>query len=325
MFRLKVFIVGVLVVGLMAGIAIPALAATSAGNSGEAIPVTDEGALAAIESVEAYAKCLELEEDNENMPTPDPTRCKIVGGFHGVWGTDDDSTTEPVGELYGVYGPRHRLGETCTVFKGVWTTEDGEIGGYLKGKCADGKFRGYWYRPENGAGGPIEGIYYPACSEYAADVPTRYFEGKWSTRDGETTGYLNGTWSPAVAWERDGKFKGEWVRGSELPADGTLRGFYGHIKLADGTTISYFKGKWTSNDGARGLLSGLTVNGSFCGVWKDRVGNPRGYLKGTYANHEFEGKWGHFGEEAEGRLWGTYGPLNTTPISIEKELTAIAG
>ena len=88
------------------------------------------------------------------------------------------------------------------------------------------------------------------------------------------------------------------------------------IKLVDGTSMHYVRGRWSSDEGVRGRLGALVVDGSFYGLWDCPSSKAGGYLKGVWAEQEFRGVWGHLGHEPEGRLWGRYGPF-PTPQKLE--------
>jgi hypothetical protein len=339
-------IMGLLLVGLVVGIAIPAAMASRAANPGDGtLPATaDEAELAELAADlqeadpvtgndEAAAKEIKLLE------------VTLGGGFQGVWGTDN---ADPMGSLVGIYGKVKRAGgQEVGYFKGIWLTDNDNVFGYLRGSCSDnGTFAGVWRNPETGAGGPVNGTYSPTSGD---NVTAGEFNGTWETRDGEQGGYLRGTWSPAVSVEREGRFGGRWINGEgasvlgkdarisarrsangdaagnlKLNRAGRIWGCYGEIKLADGSSISYFRGKWhAANNRVHGRLGGLAVDGKFYGMWSGQQKGwcSGGYLAGDYSYDSqlekepkgtFEGVWGRFGQEDNGQLKGKFGP---TPVS----------
>ena len=323
---MKVLIIGMLVVGLMVGVTVPALASSGAADSrGTTSSLSSLGAEAML--IEANLEALEEIEIGDLIPMPCPRRpIRLQGGLHGVWGTDNATSVEPPGVLAGIYGTaRTANGTTLGFFGGIWRNENGTLGGYLKGRYANGHFRGVWRCLETGVGGPVEGTYAPSvnATNNATDSVVHHFVGKWATRDGQQSGYLRGTWAPLVQSQLQGRFAGLWVcdtniSAAEIAPDGRLFGIYGVIELADGSSIHYFRGKWRSHEGARGQLRSLALNGTFYGIWNSRNGNAHGYLKGVYGDHEFKGVWGRAGNAAEGRLWGRYGP-SVTPRPVEEQ------
>ena len=338
-------IIGLLLVGLVVGIAVPTVMASRAANPGDGIlPATaDEAELAELAADlqeadpvtgndEAAAKEIKLLE------------VTLGGGFQGVWDTDNAEDADPMGSLVGIYGKAKRAGgQEVGYFKGIWLTDNDTVFGYLRGICSDnGTFAGVWRNPETGVGGPVNGAYSPTNDD---NVTAGEFNGTWETRDGEQSGYLRGTWSPAVSVEREGRFGGRWINDNQISAlckgarisakckakcdaecirAGRIWGCYGRIDLADGSSINYFRGKWhATNNSAHGRLGGLAIDGKFYGIWgghKKGCG-VGGYLNGDYSYDEqlekepkgtFEGVWGRFGQEDNGQLKGKFGPM---PVS----------
>jgi hypothetical protein len=316
---LKVIVTAILVVALLAGGTISVLAQTgnATGNVTGAPPPLD------IADIEALVGELEGVEEFEIMPEPLPGRTATIdGGFRGVWGRDNATNSEPPGVLGGLYGRvQEPDGSGSGYFGGIWKDKNGGPGGYLQGRYANGYFWGVWRCLETGARGILGGTYVPAPGA-TSDVPHR-FSGIWITRDGQQTGYLKGTWSPAVQSQPAGRFAGQWTHDNDVTAaqvapDGRLSGTYHRLELADGSSIRYFKGRWSSNEGARGRLGGLVHDGGFYGLWNSRNSDAQGYLKGAWADHRFRGVWGYTGQEPGGRLWGRYGPY-VTPEPLEAE------
>jgi hypothetical protein len=339
-------IMGLLLVGLVVGITVPAVMASRAANPGdETSPTT----AAEAELAEFAADLEEADPVTDNADAGEGKEIKLLevtlgGGFQGVWGSDNAEETDSTGSLAGIYGRVKRAGgREVNYFKGVWLTDNGTVFGYLRGTCSDnGTFRGVWSNPETGVGGPLSGEYSPTDSD---NVTSGEFNGNWETRDGEQSGYLRGTWSPAVSVEREGRFGGRWVNGDQVSVVGNghrasakckakvnaqclragrLWGSYGEIGLADGTSIHYFRGKWhAANNGAHGQLGGLAIDGKFYGVWggHKKVCRAGGYLTGDYSYDSqldkdpkgmFEGVWGRFGQEGSGQLKGKFGPLGVS-------------
>jgi len=342
-------IMGLLLVGLVVGIAIPAAMASRAANPGDGIlPATaDEAELA-----ELAADLQEADPvtDNDEAAAKEIKLLEVTlgGGFHGEWGTDNTADADPVGTLVGIYGKVKRAGgKEAGYFKGIWLTDNGTAFGYLRGLCSDnGTFTGVWRNSETAAGGPVNGTYSPTSGD---NVTAGEFTGTWETRDGEQSGYLRGTWSPAVSVEREGRFGGRWINGEgasvlskgarisarrnangaavgnlKLNRAGRIWGCYGEIKLADGSSINYFRGKWhAANNRAHGRLGGIAIDGKFYGMWGGQQKGCRagGYLTGDYSYDSqlekepkgtFEGVWGRFGQEDNGQLKGKFGPV---PVS----------
>jgi len=345
-------IMGLLLVGLVVGITVPAVMASRAANQGDGIS----------SATAAEAELAELAADWEEAdPVTDNTgegkgikllEVTLGGGFQGVWGTDNTEDADPAGSLVGVYGKVKRAsGNEVNYFKGLWLTDNGTVFGYLRGICSDnGTFAGAWSNPETGAGGPVNGTYSPTDSD---NVTSGEFNGRWETRDGEQSGYLRGTWSPTASVEREGRFGGRWINDNQVSAvckrarvsakckakvnaeclrAGRVWGCYGEIKLADGTSIHYFRGKWhAANNRAHGRLGGLAIDGKFYGVWggHKKVCRGGGYLAGDYSYYgqlekepkgTFEGVWGRFGQEDSGLLKGKFGSLGVSEPFEDQEL-----
>lgn len=305
---LRVLITAVIAVALLAGGTVSALADTGGGNASESVPPVD------ITDLEAMADELEGIEEFELEPAPLPGRdVSIDGGFRGVCGSDNKPDEEAAGLVAGIYGTVDEPdGTGYGFFGGVWRNHNGELGGYLQGRYANGYFWGTWRCLETGTGGFVGGTYTPDPN--AVNDLVNRFTGIWITGDGQHTGYLKGTWAPVVESHVGGKFAGMWkydpdASAVDVAADGKLRGTYRALHLADGTSMRYFKGRWNANEGARGRLAGLALDGSFYGLWKSNNGSAQGYLKGVWADHSFKGRWGHLGHEPEGVLWGRYGPV----------------
>ncbi|MBN2099658.1 MAG: hypothetical protein JW753_08690 [Dehalococcoidia bacterium] len=337
-------IIGLLLVGLVIGITVPAVMASRAANP-------DDGTLPA---TSAEAELAELAADWEEADpvtgnTGEGKEIKLLevtlgGGFQGVWGTDNAEDADPTGSLVGVYGKVKRAsGLEASYFRGVWLTDNDTVFGYLRGTCSDnGTFIGFWSNPETGVGGPVNGTYSPAGSD---NITPGEFNGTWETRDGERSGYLRGTWSPVVSVEREGRFGGRWINDDQELAlgkrgcafakgkakghvecirAGRVWGSYGEITLADGTSVHYFRGKWhAANDKTHGRLGGLAIDGHFYGVWGShkKICRAGGYLTGDYSYDSqldkepkgtFEGVWGRFGQEDSGLLKGKFGPLGVS-------------
>jgi len=320
---LKVITIFIVTVALVAGGTIAAVADTAPGNT-----TPDELPLD-IADIEAMVAELGDTEDFEIVPAPLPGRSvSIDGGFRGVWCGDNAATDECPGILSGIYGKVEEPdGTGYGYFGGIWNTGNGEVGGYMQGRYADGYFWGTWRCLETGAGGILGGIYAPA-PDASNDVP-HHFIGLWITGDGQQTGYLKGTWSPAVQSQPAGRFAGQWTSGAdetaaEVAPDGRLSGTHHVLRLADGSTVRYFKGRWSSNEGARGRIGGLVLDGRFYGLWNCRNSDAGGYLKGVWADHSFKGVWGHVGQEPGGRLRGRYGPV-VTPEPAEAQPLSVQG
>ena len=344
-------IMGLVLVGLVVGITVPAVMASRAANTGD-------GALPASA---AEAELAELASDwEETDPVTDNTgggkgvkllEVTLGGGFQGVWGTDNTEDADPMGSLVGIYGIVKRAGcQEVGYLRGVWLTDNDTVFGYLRGTCSDnGTFAGVWSNPETGVGGPVEGTYSPTDSD---NVTSGEFNGTWETRDGKQSGYLRGTWSPAVSVEREGRFGGRWINDDQVTAvckgarasvkcrakvnaeckrAARVWGSYGEISLADGTSIHYFRGKWhAANNRAHGRLGGLAIDGQFYGVWggHKKGCHAGGYLTGDYSYNSqlekepkgtFEGVWGRFGQEDSGQLKGKFGPLGVSEPFEDQE------
>jgi hypothetical protein len=350
-------IMGLLLVGLVVGIAVPTVMASRAANPGDGtLPATaDEAELA-----ELAADLQEADPVTDNADTGEGKEIKLLevtlgGGFQGVWGTGNAEDADPMGSLVGIYGKVKRAsGQEAGYFRGIWLTDNDTVFGYLRGICSDnGTFAGVWRNPETGVGGPVNGTYSPTNDD---NVTAGEFNGIWETRDGEQSGYLRGTWSPAVSVEREGKFGGRWINGDQTlalakgarisarrnakgDASGNLKlnragriwGCYGRIDLADGSSISYFRGKWhAANNRAHGRLGGFAIDGKVYGMWggQQKVGNAGGYLTGDYSYDSqlekepkgtFEGTWGRFGQEHSGLLKGKFGPLGVSEPFEDQE------
>ena len=339
-------IMGLLLVGLVVGIAVPTAMDSRAANPGDgALPATaDEAELA-----ELAADLQEADPvtDNDEAAAKEIKLLEVTlgGGFQGEWGTDNAEDADPMGSLVGIYGKVKRAGgKEAGYFKGIWLTDNDTVFGYLRGICSDnGTFTGVWRNSETAVGGPVNGTYSPTSGD---NVTAGEFIGTWSTRDGEQGGYLRGTWSPAVSVERGGRFGGRWINGEgvsvlskgarisarrnangagagnlKLNGAGRIWGCYGEIKLADGSSINYFRGKWhAANNRGHGRLGGIAVDGKFYGMWggHQKGCHAGGYLTGDYScdsqlekepKGTFEGVWGRFGQEDNGQLKGKFGPL----------------
>lgn len=346
-------IMGLLLVGLVVGITVPAVMASRSADSG------DEASLTAVAKAELAEVAADLEEADPTTDNADGGEGKEIkllevtlgGGFQGAWGTDNAEEADSTGSLVGIYGRVKRAGgREANYFKGIWLTDNGTVFGYLRGKCSDnGTFSGVWSNPESGVGGPLSGTYSPTDSD---NVTAGEFNGTWETKDGEQSGYLRGTWSPAVSVEREGRFGGRWINGdhvsvagnghrlsaknkakvnAECVRSGRVWGGYGEIKLADETSIHYFRGKWhAANNSAHGRLGGLAIDGKFYGVWggHKKVCRAGGYLTGGYSYDSqldkdlegtFEGVWGRFGQEGSGQLKGKFGPLGVSEPFEDQE------
>ncbi|OGO05203.1 MAG: hypothetical protein A2Y91_07385 [Chloroflexi bacterium RBG_13_54_8] len=321
--RLGIWTIGLLLVLLATGLAVPALAGSPGSKAIEAVPGSSSGD-AEVAELAAELEVADAVADLEESGDKEIKLLEVTlgGGFLGVWGTDNVQAAEPVGKLAGVYGTVERAdGTKFAFFRGIWISNDGSMFGYLKGRYADGQFKGTWGCPETGAGGSVEGTYTIAGIDNATAGD---FTGIWTTRDGQQKGYLKGTWSPVVSVKREGRFGGRWTCGtaatsSVVDSYGRLWGLYGSIDLADGSSIHYFRGKWdAANDGPHGRLGGLIIDGRFYGLWASHNNLAGGYLKGVWAENLFKGVWGHFGSSAEGRLWGRYGPL-PVPSPVEEQ------
>jgi len=342
-------IMGLLLVGLVVGIAVPTAMDSRAANPGDGIlPATaDEAELA-----ELAADLQEADPvtDNDEAAAKEIKLLEVTlgGGFQGEWGTDNTEDADPMGSLVGIYGKVKRAGgQEAGYFKGIWLTDNDTVFGYLRGICSgNGTFAGVWRNPETGASGPVNGMYSPTSGD---NVTAGEFNGTWETRDGEQSGYLCGTWSSAVSVEREGRLGGRWINGDQtlalaksarisarrnangaaagnlkLNRAGRIWGCYGRINLADGSSISYFRGKWhAANNRVHGRLGGLAIDGKFYGMWSGQQKGCRsgGYLAGDYSYDSqlekepkgtFEGVWGRFGQEDNGQLKGKFGP---TPVS----------
>lgn len=343
-------IMGLLLVGLVIGITVPAVMASRAVDPGDETPATAaEAELAELAAdFEEADPVTDIAGDDKGIKLLEVT---LGGGFQGVWGTDNTEDADPAGSLVGIYSTVKRAeGREVDYFRGVWLTDDGTVFGYLRGIWSDnGTFVGVWSNPEAGVGGPIEGTYSPTDND---NVTSGGFEGTWETRDGEQSGYLRGTWSPAVSLEREGRFGGRWINDDQVSAickgdrvfvkgkarvnagcvrAGRVWGGYGEINLADGTSIHYFRGKWhAANDRAHGRLGGLAIDGQFYGVWSGHKNGCRagGYLTGDYSYDSqlekepkgtFEGVWGRFGQENGGLLKGKFGPLGVSEPFEDQE------
>ena len=344
-------IMGLLLLGLVVGTTIPAIMASRAANPGDG---TSSASAAEAELTELAADWEEADPVTDN--TGEGKGIKLLevtlgGGFQGVWGTDNTEDADPMGSLVGIYGNVKRAGgKEVSYFKGVWLTDNDTVFGYLRGTCSDnGTFAGVWSNPETGVGGPVEGTYSSTDSD---NVTSGEFTGTWETRDGEQSGYLRGSWSPAVSVEREGRFGGRWInddrvlaigKGAHVSAKGNAEvnaecrragrvwGSYGEIGLADGTSIHYFLGKWhAANNRAHGRLGGLAIEGKFYGVWGGHNKGCRagGYLTGDYSYDSqlekepkgtFEGAWGRFGQEDSGLLKGKLGPLGVSEPFEDQE------
>ncbi|MFC2045063.1 hypothetical protein ACFLUH_00080 [Chloroflexota bacterium] len=313
--KLRVLLTSALAVALLFG----AVAPVQASEEKAAVPLTvDE---ISTEELEALDK-LEL--------VPEPTTDGVVsfdGGFRGVWGSNNSTEVRP-GRVTGLYGRvRPDDDNGYGFFGGLWRNGNGEMAGYLKGKYLDGYFYGIWRCLETGAWGPVVGSYYPVPTTSSTDECCR-FEGVWATINGQTTGYLKGTWAPLVTVEPEGRFNGQWMYNNQLTAasiapDGKLAGNYGVAVFRDGTRVHYFNGLWRSanEDSRQGRLGGLVVEWGFYGLWNTADNSqPQGYLKGAWGNNRFRGVWGHFDQSLQGRLWGTYRPFPTLEPVEEQPL-----
>jgi hypothetical protein len=343
-------IIGLLLVGLVVGIAVPTVMTSRAANPGDGtLPaIADEAELAELAADLQEADPVADNSDAGEAKDLKSLEVTLGGGFQSVWGTDNMEDTDPVGSLVGIYGKVKRAGgQEVGYFKGIWLTDNDTVFGYLRGICSDnGTFTGVWRNPETGAGGPVNGTYSPTNDD---NVTGGEFNGTWETRDGERSGYLRGTWSPAVSVEREGQFGGRWINGDRTSAlskgarisarrsangeaagdlklnhAGRIWGCYGRIDLADGSSINYFRGKWhAASNRAHGRLGGIAIDGKFYGMWggQQKGWNSGGYLTGNYSYDSqlekepkgtFEGVWGCFGQEDKGQLKGKFGPM---PVS----------
>jgi type II secretory pathway pseudopilin PulG len=336
------WIIGLLLVGLVAGIAVPAVMASRASNpSDEALAAAaDEADLAELAAALQEADPLVTDNDEEAAKKIKLLEVTLGGGFQGEWGTDNAEDADPMGSLVGIYGKVKRADKQINYFTGIWLADDGSIFGYLRGTCSDnGTFTGVWRNSETEVGGLLNGTYSPVNND---NVTAGEFNGTWETTDGEQSGYLRGTWSPAVSVEREGRFGGLWVNDDQLAAScqgdrvsakckakndaecnraSRIWGSYGRINLADNTTIQYFVGKWHAANGRlHGRLGGVAIDGKFYGVWGGQKNGCRagGYLTGDYSYDSqlekepkgtFEGVWGRFGQEDNGQLRGKFSPL----------------
>lgn len=311
----KLLLVGLLVVGLLAGGTASALSA----NTAESLtPLTES-------EVEELVDELEAVDGMDILPAPMEGRTvKITGGFRGVWGIGEDETADPLGWLVGIYGTVVEPDGTSYGFLGGIYMQKGErIGGLLVGKYADGAFWGTWHSFASETSGQFGGTYTAETEDVEAIV--NRFVGKWEISDGETSGYMKGTWAQRVRARRTGRFQGAWsynddeieLEAVRPEADGRLRGHYGIIKLADGTAIRMFRGGWNSEEGSKDKLIGIGIRGHFAGVWKTSDGDVGGYLTGAYREHRFRGVWGTMGEEPAGKLWGRYGRMPQVEAEAE--------
>ena len=346
-------VMGLLLVGLVVGITVPAVMASRASNSGDMTPATTT---AAAELAQVAADLEEANPATDNADAGESKEIKLLevtlgGGFQGEWGTDNAEQAVSTGSLVGIYGKVKRAGgKEANYLTGIWLTDNGSVFGWLRGKCSDnGTFTGVWRNAETGVGGPVEGTYSPTNDD---NVTAGGFNGTWESKDGEQGGYLRGTWAPAISAEREGRFGGRWTNANQLSATGKgagvsakgkgkvnaestgagrLWGCYGKIDLADGTSIQYFRGKWhAANNSAHGQLGGVAIDGKFYGVWggHNRICRAGGYLTGDYSYDSqldkeprgtFEGVWGRFGQEGSGQLKGKFGPLGVSvPFEDQK-------
>ena len=174
-------IMGLLLVGLVVGITVPAVMASRSASPG------DETSLTTAAEAELAEVAADLEE--ADPVTDNATESKEIkllevtlgGGFQGVWGSDNAEEADSTGSLVGFYGRVKRAGgREANYFKGIWLTDNGTVFGYLRGTCSDnGTFRGTWGNPETGEGGPLEGTYSPTDSD---NVTSGEFNGAWKTR-----------------------------------------------------------------------------------------------------------------------------------------------
>ena len=115
-------IMGLLLVGLVVGIAVPTVMASRAANPGDGtLPATaDEAELAQL-----AADLQEADPVTDNADTGEGKEIKLLevtlgGGFQGVWGTDNTEDADPMGSLVGIYGKVKRAGgKEAGYFKGI--------------------------------------------------------------------------------------------------------------------------------------------------------------------------------------------------------------
>jgi len=322
----KIILAGLLIVGLLAG----GTTAAFAGSTEESTAI----------SAQEIAGDLNGIVEAEIIPSVAPgDKLSINGGFRGVWGIDSeaDQSTEPSGYMAGLYGSVTKAdGTTYNFMGGVYTRENGRLGGFLVGKYADGSFWGTWHSATSGVHGQYGGTYNTSTDDVEAVLNN--YEGKWQTSDGTRTGYIKGNYFARVSAQMTGKFAGKWV-GCDVEAsvdtvvpqaDGSLKGHIGVIHFADGTDIRYFRGGWSSDEGcATGRLQGIGIRGHFYGIWHDTEGKSAGYLTGQYGESRFRGLWGNMGENPQGKLWGRYVQITDAveiqPMPDKIEPQAISG
>jgi hypothetical protein len=161
--KLVFWVMGLLLAGLVVGIAVPAVVASRAANSGDGTS----------SATAAEAELTQLAADWEYAdPVTDSTgevkgirllEVTLRGGFQGVWGTDNTEDADPMGSLVGIYGSVKKAdGQEVSYFRGVWLTDNSTVFGYLRGICSDdGTFAGVWSNPETRVGGPVKGAFSP--------------------------------------------------------------------------------------------------------------------------------------------------------------------
>jgi hypothetical protein len=322
--KFRFLMAGVIALGLL----IAGTASALAGSEAESITDLAETNELSANEVDSLITELEELEDIHILPKPDDgAEIKILGGFHGRWGVDE--AEDPLGGLAGIYGSiTYEDGTGYGFLGGIWKQRDEKAVGYLIGKYDDDAFWGIYrnYAGENG--GKFGGTYAVADSDVEALI--NRFAGQWESSDGESSGYVKGTWAQKVGIRRVGKFGGKWFYNddeaevtSERPRpDGQFRGHYGTMKLADDTVIHLFRGGWLSEEGNVGKLTGIGIRGHFYGIWRGE--DESGYMMGKAKDHRMRGVWGTFGEEEQGRLHGRYGrtpkPDQVEPEEVEPEL-----
>lgn len=306
----KLLITGLLLMGLLAGTSVSAIAGSSAQS------ISDLRATSAENSASSIA-LLNAEQDDLNIlpVTGDKDKITIQGGFHGIWGVDPN-VDEPYGRIFGLYGTVYKEDDTSFGFiRGVYTNQQGKLGGFIAGRYVDGNYRGIWHSATGDIKGVLAGKYNMSTDD-VEDV-VNHFVGRWITSDRQRSGYMKGTCSSVVSIKVAGIFGGKWSyknstgnEASNPNINGILKGHFGVITLSDGTTIECFRGGWRSEDeNTSGRLIGIGIRGHFYGIWRTANGETRGYLTGRYDQQSFRGLWGTMGSEPEGILWGRYGRL----------------
>jgi len=306
----KLLITGLLLIGLLAGTSVSAIAGSSTQSISDLKDTSAEDSASSIALVNA-------EQDDLNLlpVTGDNDKVTIQGGFNGIWGINP-SVDESEGRVVGLYGTVVKEDSSSYGFiRGVYTNRQGKLGGFLAGRYADGNYRGIWHSATGDIKGVLAGKYTISTNDIE-DVINHFF-GRWTTSDRQRSGYMKGTFSSAVSIKVAGIFGGKWSyknstenEVSNPNIDGILKGHFGVITLSDGTTIECFRGGWRSeSEGTGGRLMGIGIRGRFYGIWRTANGETRGYLTGRYDQRSFRGLWGAMGSEPEGTLWGRYGRL----------------